>query len=244
MPEDQKENLTPERDLKENAAAQSQDMTADKQDSQDFPDHLIPESEVQSAPESETDNDTEASNQAAESEPERDRQDCDEIAADASDDIDAAAEVTKGPAERPEKKIFIVLSQRDEMNQDCIAAILKMGVGYVVLNDPSSSESITERLNTHPHIQFALVLLSGDDFIYDRLTGKPATAQLGPKPNVVFHLGYTLAHFGHVGTLAIYREQRSFHLPTGQHHTIFVPYRKGGPWEEILESKLKHINVL
>jgi len=145
---------------------------------------------------------------------------------------------------KPQKKIFIVLSRRDEMNQDCIAAILKMGVGYIVLNDPASYESITERLNTHPRVRFALVLLSGDDFIYDRLTGKPATAQLGPKADVVFHLGYVLAQFGHIGTLAIYREQRSFHLPTGQHHTIFVPYRKGGSWEEILKSKLQHINVL
>lgn len=243
MPDNQREDLPPKQDPMPDTA-QSQDTEDDTQDSPDLADHPIPESEALAAPESETANDAAATNQATAPEPDRDRQDCDEIAPEVTDDSDVDLAPTEDLPDRPEKKIFIVLSQRDEMNQDCIAAILKMGVGYVILNDPASSESITERLNTHPHIRFALVLLAGDDFIYDRLTGKPATAQLGPKPNVVFHLGYALAQFGHVGTLAIYREQRSFHLPTGQHHTIFVPYRKGGPWEEILKSKLQHINVL
>ena len=147
---------------------------------------------------------------------------------------------TPGPA----KQIFVVLSQREDINQDCIAVLLKLGVRYFILNEPDEVRSLEEILNTNPQIRFALIILAGDDFVYDRLSGKPGEALLGAKQNVVFHLGYLLAKFGNPGTLTVFKEQKAFHLPVGYQHTAFVAHQKGGAWEEILKSKLKQKNIL
>jgi predicted nucleotide-binding protein len=144
----------------------------------------------------------------------------------------------------PPREIFVVLSERDDFNQECLDALQNYGIQPIILNTPNEIRSIAEILNQFRQVQFALILLAGDDFIYDRAKGKPGEAHLGAKSNTVFHLGYLLAKFGNMGTLSLYREQKSFRLPTGLQHTAFVPYEKNGKWKQILESKLKTIKIL
>lgn len=142
------------------------------------------------------------------------------------------------------REIFVVLCEREDINQDCIDVLQNHGTRSIVVNKPEETRSIAEILNEHSRVRFALILLAGDNFIYDRNTGKPGEALLSAKPNNVFHLGYLLAKFGNQGTLAIYREQKSFRLPTGLQNAAFVPYQKGRAWEEILRSKLKASHII
>ncbi len=142
------------------------------------------------------------------------------------------------------KKIFVVQSERDDLNTICFNALKRHGVTPIILNLPEESRSLLEILNQNPAVCFALIILSGDDFIYDRLSGKPGEAHLGAKQNAVFHLGFLLAKFGNIGTLTVYREQKSFHLPTGFQHTAFIPCEKNGKWEDVLSSKFKTLHII
>lgn len=144
----------------------------------------------------------------------------------------------------PPKEIFCVLSRRDKLNQECLDVVKSLGIRPVILNQPDEARSVMEILNESSKVCFALILLAGDDFVYDRLTGKPGEASLAAKPDAVFFLGYLLARFGNMGTLALYREQKSFRLPVGAQHAAFVPYKQGGGWRQILESKLKVRRIL
>ncbi len=157
-------------------------------------------------------------------------------------EADNIAEVEQEPQEETSSlppEIFVVLCERDDINQDCLNVLSTQNIRPIIVNDPNETQTLIEIVNQKSNVQFALVILAGDDFIYDRLAGKPGNAELSAKPNNVFHLGFFLAKFGNMGIMTIYREQKSFKFPTGNHQTAFVPYQKGGAWEEILMSKLR-----
>ncbi|MEW5895652.1 MAG: TIR domain-containing protein [Candidatus Omnitrophota bacterium] len=146
--------------------------------------------------------------------------------------------------ETASKDIFVVSSERDEINTDCLNVLKNFGINAIVINFPDQHLSLSEILGLHPRVKFGLIILAGDDFIYDRLTGKPGSAILGAKANAVFHLGYLLGRFGHSGILAVYKEQKNFRFPTGLQNVSFVPYQKGGNWEQVLKSRLQKCGIL
>lgn len=145
---------------------------------------------------------------------------------------------------KPANQAFVVISERDDLNKECIAGLLKAGARPIILNDVNEKRSLIEIIAQNPQVKFALVILSGDDFVYDRLSGKPGQALLSPKSNTVFHMGFLLAKLGNMGTMMLYRDQKSFVLPTGIQNANFVPYNKEGAWQEILKSKLRSQGII
>lgn len=142
------------------------------------------------------------------------------------------------------KEAFVVLCKREDINKECIDVLKQSGVQPIIINDIDESRSITEIIGQHPNVSFALIILAGDDFIYDRNTGKPGEAMLSAKPNAIFLFGYLFAKLGHQKTVIVYREQKSFRFPIGLHNAAFVPFQKNGAWEEILHSKLRAQGIL
>ncbi|MFP4473707.1 MAG: TIR domain-containing protein [Candidatus Omnitrophota bacterium] len=138
----------------------------------------------------------------------------------------------------PSNKIFVVLCEREEINKDCLSVIQQAGLQPVILYPDHSDQTIEQKFMTHPRVHFAFVILSGDDFVYDRVEGKPAEAVLCAKQPAVFHLGYLLGKFGRLNTFIVYREQRAYALPTVQHNAIFIPYEKNGRWVELFQDRL------
>ena len=137
----------------------------------------------------------------------------------------------------PAREAFVVQCEREEINIDCIAVLKRHGVRPIILNHSDESRSLKEIFIQHSNTAFAVIILAGDDFIYDRLKGKPKDALLTPKADTVFHLGYLSAMFAN-------REQKSFRFPTGLQNAAFIPYKKNGSWENILESKLKESRII
>lgn len=147
------------------------------------------------------------------------------------------------PTRMPITESFVVACRRPEINDDCIHVLKANGIEPIILNDPNEKRALVEMLSEHPAVRFAVVILAGDDFVYDRQIGKPAEALLSAKPNVVFHLGFLLRHLGPLNTLILYKEQKSFRMPTGIQNAAFVPYVKNGTWIEILRSKIREASA-
>ncbi len=143
--------------------------------------------------------------------------------------------------------IFVVLGDRDEINQDCLSTIRKYGIEPFVIYPLTSlldTRSIRELIAQHPKTDFAFVVMTGDDFVYPREGGKPATAKLKASQEVVFLLGYLLGKFGIQNVFTVYRPQKSFVFPTGAQNLNFVAYEKNGFWTQIFENRLKERGLL
>lgn len=143
--------------------------------------------------------------------------------------------------------IFVVLGDRDEINQDCLEAIKHYKITPFIIHPNKSlmdTHSLKERVAQHPKTDFAFVILSGDDFVYSRKDGKPATAKLKAGQEVVFLLGYLTGKFGMQNVFALYKPQASFVFPTSAQNLNFISYEKNGFWIQIFENRLKELGLL
>ncbi len=143
--------------------------------------------------------------------------------------------------------IFVVLGDREEINQDCLSVIQKYGIEPFIIHPNTSWQdprSVKDLLTQHPKTTFAFVLLTGDDFVYSRKDGKPATAKLKSEQEVVFILGYLLGAFGLQNVFILYKAQKSFLFPTSAQNANFVAYEKNGFWLQIFENRLKERGLL
>ncbi len=143
--------------------------------------------------------------------------------------------------------VFVVLGDRDEINQDCLEVMKRFKITPFIIHPNKSltdTRSLKERITQNPKTDFAFVILTGDDFVYSRKDGKPATAKLKAEQEVVFLLGYLIGKFGIQNVFALYKPQQSFVFPTGAQNLNFVAYEKNGFWLQIFENRLKELGFL
>jgi len=143
--------------------------------------------------------------------------------------------------------VFVVLGDRDEINKDCLEVIKRYKITPFIIHPNKSlidTHSLKECIAEHPKTDFAFVILTGDDFVYSRKNGKPATAKLKAEQEVVFLLGYLTGKFGMQNVFALYKPQASFVFPTGAQNLNFVAHEKNGFWIQIFENRLKELGLL
>ena len=138
----------------------------------------------------------------------------------------------------PSKEIFVLKSAKAMMTRDCMALFKALGFKVIeIRHGVNEGQTLEEQISAHPEIIFAVVMLSGDEFIYPK-DKKPADARLCAPPQTLYDLGYIRARLGKKNTFALYFEQKIFKLPTNYRDTVYIPYNPSQEWVELLKNRL------
>ncbi|MCK5580126.1 MAG: nucleotide-binding protein [Candidatus Omnitrophica bacterium] len=138
-------------------------------------------------------------------------------------------------------KVFFLHGLHEKMRKKCLQLLEKSNIEpLVIYQNPDISESIEKIINENPQIPFAVVLLSGDEFVFAKDRGSPADAKLRSTQHIVFDAGFLCGRLGRENVFILYHEQKNFLLPTGLSSAIYIPYDKYHHWEDILINRLKN----
>lgn len=136
-------------------------------------------------------------------------------------------------------RVFYVPGLNDAMNVQIYRFLTDHHLQLVVGDDPQQTRrSIAEQFNEFTNIQFAIVVLSGDNFMYSKLQ-TPTHAHLVPGQNVVFELGYLVGKLGRDRVIALYEEGDQIKRPTGFFDVFYIPYAQEGVWHHELRARLQ-----
>ncbi|HPB67549.1 MAG TPA: nucleotide-binding protein [Candidatus Omnitrophota bacterium] len=135
------------------------------------------------------------------------------------------------------KKVYFLGSSQEKLNQRLQDELKKMGFSWIDLSAVYMERALDEIMRNNPDVFFSVVVLSGDEFVYDK-NGKPSQARVCSKQDIVFKLGYLIGHYGKSNCFVLYKEQKSFALPTSLIHGIFTVLDDDVRWRDMLRSRL------
>jgi hypothetical protein len=121
-------------------------------------------------------------------------------------------------------QIFLVYDHDNPMTSDVTATLKKLELEPVILNSP---QALTGKTADHPHVSFAVVLLTADQ-------AKPR-----PTQNIILELGILLGRLGNQNVAAIHPPKQGFELPDDP-NILWIEYTTG--WNLKLVKELKAAN--
>jgi hypothetical protein len=149
-----------------------------------------------------------------------------------------AEALVAGPAPKPlVKKVYFLGGSHEKLNQRLKDELKKLGFSWIDLSSTYMEQALDEIMKNNPEIFFCVVTLSGDEFVYEK-NGKPAQARVASRQDVVFKLGYLIGRHGKSNCFVLYKEQKSFVLPTSLIHGIFTVLDDDIRWKDMLKSRL------
>lgn len=135
--------------------------------------------------------------------------------------------------------IFVVSSGAEEMAKTVTVFLEKNGLKPIpTLNSASAPKPLAQKVLDYPGVSFAVVLLSGEEFVYPK-EGKPGEAVLRAAQKVVFEFGFWLGRLGRERVAAVYSEQKTFRPPTEFFDAAYIPFDKRELWKSELLRRLK-----
>lgn len=146
-----------------------------------------------------------------------------------------AATVTASPIPSS-SKIFIVHGH-DHGTKEAVARFLeKLDLEPIILHEKANAgRTVIEKFSEYADVQFAVVLLTGDD------EGRPriSTSELIPRArqNVILELGYFLGKLGRSRVCALY--QAGVEIPSDYQGVLFVELDKSDRWRFDLVRELR-----
>ncbi len=135
------------------------------------------------------------------------------------------------------KKVYFLGGSQEKLNQRLQDELKKMGFSWIDLSAVYMERALDEIMRSNPDVFFSVVVLSGDEFVYDK-NSKPSQARVCSKQDIVFKLGYLIGHHGKSHCFVLYKEQKSFALPTSLIHGIFTVLDDDVRWKDMLRSRL------
>lgn len=139
------------------------------------------------------------------------------------------------------KKIFVVHGHNNEIKLDVARTLEKMDLEAIILHEkPNSGRTLINKFTDYSDVDFAIVIISADDFGYSKKDGEQ-NKRLRPRQNVVFELGFFIARLGieKVFTLV---EDKEIENPGDFDGVVYVPYNGG--WKNQLVLELKALGYL
>ncbi len=116
-------------------------------------------------------------------------------------------------ANQVKRRVFVISGADKEMKQAVSKALTKLGlVPIVSCEDTGHSRKIIEQYKDYDDVNFAVVLLSPDDYAYAK-TDEPTKRRLRPKQETVFELGFTLGKLSKDKVLVLFREATDIEMP-------------------------------
>jgi len=138
------------------------------------------------------------------------------------------------------KKVFIVHGHDGEMKQEAANVLLKLKLEPVILHEqPDEGKTIIEKFEKHSDVDFAIILLSPDDFAYPK-GDSPSEGKYRARQNVIMELGYFIAKLGRNKVVTLYRQNNNFEIPSDYLGVLYKPYV--GDWKYKLADEMKKID--
>jgi len=142
--------------------------------------------------------------------------------------------------------VIVACGSDDEMKDALTATLAKLRLVPVVLcEEPGHGRKIVERFADYPDIEFAVVLLSPDDYVYAK-GEEPSKRKLKPAQDVVFELGYLLGKLGteHVFILFRESEKREFNVRIDFEGVKATPFDNRDSWKLALIRELTNCGYM
>jgi predicted nucleotide-binding protein len=133
-------------------------------------------------------------------------------------------------------KVFVVHGH-NLGTKDSVARFLeKLDLDPVILHEkPNAGRTLIEKFSDYTDVQFAVVLLTGDD------EGRPRGSAGPPQPrarqNVILELGYFLGKLGRARVCALY--ESGVEIPSDYQGVLFIPLDTGDRWKFHLVRELR-----
>jgi predicted nucleotide-binding protein len=146
------------------------------------------------------------------------------------------AVVTEHASPARTNKAFLVHG-RDEAIRESVARFLgRVGVDPVILHEQATSgRTIVEKLEHYSDVDFAVVLLTPDDF--GGMNDQSGKQQPRARQNVIMELGYFVGKLGRKKVCAMY--QGPLELPSDYLGVVYVQLDSTGGWQLQLARELK-----
>ena len=141
-------------------------------------------------------------------------------------------------------KIFIVHGHNNEMKEAVARVVDRIGFKSVILHEMvDQGRTIIEKFTDHSNeVQYAIVLLSADDYAYPK-SSTNKYRKLRPRQNVVFELGYFIGKLGRSRVFVLYETFYNFELHSHFQGVVLTPYDINGAWKMKLGKELESLGI-
>jgi predicted nucleotide-binding protein len=134
------------------------------------------------------------------------------------------------------KKIFIVHGHNHGLKETVARFLEKLDLDPIILHEkPSAGRTIIEKFSDYAGVQFAVVLLTGDDEGKLRLSADPT--RLRARQNVILELGYFLGKLGRARVCVLY--EKDVDIPSDYQGVLFIQLDSGDHWRFELVKELR-----
>ena len=136
------------------------------------------------------------------------------------------------------RRIIIVSGTDESMKQTITGALRKLGLAPIVMSEePSQGKKIVERFTDYADVEFAVVLLSSDVYVYPK--GEEATKrERTPNQDVTLMFGFLLGKLGKDRVLAFYKENSNLKVPIEFEGVKFTALDDRDSWKFALIREL------
>ena len=149
--------------------------------------------------------------------------------------------------ERPLKeRVFIVHGHNNEIKEMVARFVEKLGAAAIILHEqPNEGRTIIEKFESHASVDYAVVLLTGDDAGGPKHLSETNELALRARQNVIFELGFFTAKLGRERIAVLYEE--GVEVPSDYSGIIYIPIDSQGIWKFSLGKEFKtaglHIDI-
>lgn len=134
------------------------------------------------------------------------------------------------------KKIFVVHGHNNEIKLTVARTLEKLGLEPIILHEkPNLGRTIINKFTDYSDVDFAIIIMSGDDYGYSKLDGE-SNKKLRARQNVIFELGYFIGKLGIEKVFPLI-ENKETEIPGDFDGVIYVPYNSD--WQNKLLIELK-----
>lgn len=157
----------------------------------------------------------------------------------AQDAVLSANESQRQIVRQEKQQVFVLLGSHEKNNRAVLRVLEILGLEPVDMSmHRTTSTSIEEFFRNYLAINFAIITLSADEFVYPK-ERKPAEAKLRSKSELIFGLGFLIGKLGKAKCLVVYAEQKSLLLPAPIFDVMYTIIEEHGFWQKILADRLQ-----
>lgn len=132
------------------------------------------------------------------------------------------------------KKIFIVHGHNEAYREQVARLISSLDLKPIILHEqPNRGMTVIEKFEESASVDFAVVILTADDYCLDRNDKRLARA----RQNVVFELGYFFGRLGRHRVAALHAP--GVEIPSDIHGMVYIKLDADGAWRFALAKELK-----
>ncbi len=139
------------------------------------------------------------------------------------------------------RRVFLVHGH-DEAAKEAVARFLeKLNLIPIILHEqPNQGLTIIEKFEENADVDFAVVLLTPDDFGY--MAGSPDDIKPRARQNVVFELGYFVGRLGRSRVCALHKGNVA--IPSDYSGIIYVSMDDPQGWRLLLAREIKEAGIV